>query len=237
LIKQKIDSDLGQTEDLESWEILRLDISKNFKVPDVNKTISKLSSVSYAKKNCINYPTSVMWIGSTYSLKFYNKLTEFRKHDLKRIELAIGAEIASKLAESIINILRFEVTLRKKALVVLFRNDKVTVNNLIGWNMQDNEKVKELLDWAKKNTRFKEMQDLVIYQVFVAKLGKNRGTRLYDFYVKYQTKTGKIQMQKFFSRTTIYTKLKMIEKIIQEYVTQIAEFKRVPNDPILPDPD
>jgi len=240
LIKQKLDSDYCKTENLEDWEILRLDVCQNFKVNDIEKTLLRLSSLSYRKKKTHVYPSSVMWVGSTYSIKFYDKQTEFKKHDFSRIVQNTDVHNAFKLLASTENILRFEVTLRKRALAGLFRSERVTVNNLIKLPVEKNKRIAELLKWAQKQTQFKTTQDLVTHHVFVAKLGKTRGTRLYNFWQQWQTKTGQTELKRMFTRNTLYRKMKQAEKVLQEYIAEISSFSRndVPFEsetPLLPE--
>lgn len=226
LIKQKLDTDYCTTQDIEQWEVLRLDICKNFTVQNIDDILLKLQSVTYPKKKCFSYPESVMWVGSTFSLKFYDKQKEFKKHDFKRVETFADYRLALQLLASTGDTLRFETTLRKRALETLFRSVVVTVDNLINFPVEKNQKILSLLKWAQKHTEFKKVQDLVTHQVFTAKLGKTRGTRLFNFWQQWQTKTGRAILKKSFTRDGLYKKMKQAEAIIEEYVAEIASFSK-----------
>jgi hypothetical protein len=71
--------------------------------------------------------TSLMFVGSESSVKFYMKGPEFYQHDFKRIR-NFSVDTALELLDKARGVLRFEVTLRHKAIQQIFGVHKNSIN-------------------------------------------------------------------------------------------------------------
>lgn len=199
----------------DSWTIERIDYCDNFQVDRPQQSIDNLSQIEYPKKKRLTFPTSVMWVGSTYSLKFYLKNPEFMKHDFKRISLIDGHK-ASMLAHKCDNTLRFEITIRKRGLKYFFSTDKLTLAEFMSEPI-GNGKILELLKWAKNQKGLEQLQKDSLREILVSVYGKNKGGKLYAFYEQYHTTSGKHKLETFMSRATMFRYLRDIKNGIAQF--------------------
>ncbi len=85
-------------------ELYRLDLSYNYKFNE--DVISVLQSIfkkvqRYKRKKVHFYEGSLMFVGSWYSLKFYNKHEEFKKHDYKELKQRLEDISEDKILKSL----------------------------------------------------------------------------------------------------------------------------------------
>lgn len=106
--------------EIEKWNLRRLDICYAWKFPKQStaKTfLDSLKKLHFPRKKPIIYPDSIMFSGTTYSVKFYLKYPEFRKNDLPElVKEEVDLECINKLEKMAEGVLRFEVSLRSKYL-------------------------------------------------------------------------------------------------------------------------
>lgn len=117
--------------DVLTWQVFRVDICYNWKFPtqqSCHQFLESLKRLRFPQKKPIIYPTAIMFGGATYSLKFYEKLPEFRKHDLKEMMKAkANLEWVNHCEDLADGVLRAEATLRRQ---YLKRKDIHTVKDL-----------------------------------------------------------------------------------------------------------
>lgn len=115
-----------------TWHLYRVDICYAWLFPSqtmAQEYLDSLKHLHYPRKRPIIYPTSVVFQGATYTLKFYLKHPEFRSHDLKELIKAKAALEWINYLESLADgVLRCEATLRRQYLKV---KGLLTVNDLI----------------------------------------------------------------------------------------------------------
>jgi len=114
---------------VDEWEVTRVDFSINYILPastTVTKYLEYLSGFDYNRKQRQYYNGTVMYRGSSYSIKFYDKQKEFSKHDLKYLD----AERAAELTTASTNMLRFELTGRHEFLKYYLNKDKIYLSDL-----------------------------------------------------------------------------------------------------------
>src|SRR5690606_10599343 len=78
------------------WEVKRIDVAKAYYFTNkeiCKKIIRNLRNSYYTRRKPRIYDTSVMFTGSTTSVKIYWKGPEFEKHDYKRIKRYILREV------------------------------------------------------------------------------------------------------------------------------------------------
>lgn len=107
--------------DVLEWELFRLDICYAWKAPSqriARQILDSLTHLQYPrKKPVIHVGETIMFVGRTYSFKFYLKLPEFLRHDYKVLKKQKASddwiEYLEKLAHGV---LRCEATLRRQYL-------------------------------------------------------------------------------------------------------------------------
>lgn len=110
-----------------TWEVQRLDLCFAWKFrndEECTQILNLLNTFDYPRKKSHKRATSLMYYGSSYSVKWYMKNPEFYNHDFKEIrktDLNLGYNLLSIAS----GVLRFEVTLRKSAYDRYFDNAKL----------------------------------------------------------------------------------------------------------------
>lgn len=114
---------------LSHWFLQRVDIALCFDLKD-NKSvagyINNLSLCNYPRRNIKHYQDeSIYTTGTTTTLKIYNKLLEFRKHDIKKF---ICSEFnLDNYLNTIKGFIRFECEIKKKKLELIFNKKYVRI--------------------------------------------------------------------------------------------------------------
>lgn len=105
--------------DINQWEVVRLDVCYAWKYLDdsVARTVMRqLQQLEQPrKKRVVWQDESVMFKGTSYSTKFYLKKPEYYFHDFKHLK-KVDVDLAYRLLNNSQGVLRFEVTMRMKAL-------------------------------------------------------------------------------------------------------------------------
>jgi hypothetical protein len=108
-----------------AWELQRIDVVYAYKLASEEQTkevIAWFETLEYPRKRKYVYPgESVVWRGGWSSVKIYRKDVEYEKKDYKFLinnGFQAQAETIKELAK---NVIRFEITLRKKALKDYFQ--------------------------------------------------------------------------------------------------------------------
>lgn len=111
---------------LENWYLQRCDIAICYDLEtqkNVKSYINSLSRCSYPRRNAkFFYDESVYLSGTTTTLKIYNKLLEFKKHDIKKF-----VNTKFNLIDYIKQIngyVRFECEIKKKMLKKMYNEEK-----------------------------------------------------------------------------------------------------------------
>ncbi len=124
-LKQSLESQFklktrAKLPDVMTWQVFRVDVCYTWRFPTQQAChlyLESLKRLRFPQKKPIIYPTSIMFSGKTYSLKFYEKSPEFKQHDRKEM-LKAKTDLAwinhcDDLADGI---LRIEATLRRQYL-------------------------------------------------------------------------------------------------------------------------
>lgn len=201
------------------WFIERLDLCYAWKLPSqetAQDILDVLRSYPFPRKKMSFYDTSLMAVGSTYSIKFYLKHPEFYKHDFKEI---LKNQSLMEYAHDLLNIsegvLRFEVTLRSKALYKYFPKrlfEKITVQDL------DSDIIAAILEniYKKfvKGIKPKLMTPTEVYQTLKKVYNPNKARILWEFYMIYHASDPNISevLRKSYSRIAIYKNLRDLAK-------------------------
>lgn len=175
---------------INNWFLQRCDIAICFDLKNQNNVksyINSLSRCNYPRRNAkFYYDESIYLSGTTTTLKIYNKLLEFKKHDSKKF-LNTNFNIANY--ESLISgFIRFECEIKKKKLQQLFNNDKHI--KIINLNYEDLKKiwsdefmkVIKIIENDLKIVRGREEVQNRLNSIFKP----NKANRLFNFYCAIQ---------------------------------------------------
>lgn len=117
---------------IQHWFLQRVDISKCFDLDNnknVRNYINNLSHCSYPRRNIKHYQDeSIYMSGTTTTLKIYNKLLEFKKHDYKK--LFLNSFNVINFSELISGFLRFECEIKKKMLEKIYNKKYIRIRNV-----------------------------------------------------------------------------------------------------------
>lgn len=117
--------------DINQWQVWRVDCCYAWRMPNqriAQQVLDSLKHLHYPRKKPTTYPTSIVFGGATYSVKFYLKLPEFKAHDMKAlIKAKANLEWINHLEQKADGVLRYEATLRRK---YLKRQNILTVADL-----------------------------------------------------------------------------------------------------------
>jgi len=106
--------------DVLEWQVWRVDLCYAWRLPSqliAQQMLDSLKRLNFPYKKPIIYPTSLVFPGKTYSIKFYLKLPEFVQHDRKvLLKDKASLEWINHLEELSKGVLRFESTLRRRFL-------------------------------------------------------------------------------------------------------------------------
>lgn len=242
----------------EEWEVKRIDVAKIYHFSDKNickKIVTNLRNSYYTRRKPIIYDTSVMFSGSTTSVKIYWKGPEFEKHDYKRVKKYIMREVdlswnkdncdllQHKLAllqkhfdqvlEKAYRIIRYECEIKPRKLKEAFETDTVLVKILddeILHNIADTELYK-LIREENDNMEVVRRSDLVLerlHQVY----GGSQANALYATWTKL-VQFGEVQAKETISRATFYRHKKLLVEAGISWICSVVNLKQysiVPED-------
>ena len=172
---------------LKHWFLQRLDVAICFNLScnsDVRKYINNLSLCSYPRRNIKHYQDESLYTtGTTTTLKIYNKMLEFRKHDMKKLYNS-NFDIDNYLKE-IDGFIRFECEIKKKKLESIYNKKYIRVDNVIYEDMKKvwSEEFMKLLNFFESDltiVRNKEDVERRIYTKYAN--NENKARILYNFY-------------------------------------------------------
>ena len=119
---------------LKHWFIQRIDITKVFDLSsndNVKNYINNFRTLTFPRRNLKYYEDESLYIsGQTTTLKIYNKLKEFLKHDKKKL-LKFENFNVFEFCKKIDGYVRFECEIKKKKIKSIYNNKKfIRVNSV-----------------------------------------------------------------------------------------------------------
>lgn len=172
---------------LKHWFLQRIDIAICYKLPsnvDVRRYINNLSLCDYPRRNIKHYQDeSIYATGTTTTLKIYNKLLEFRKHDMKKL-FNTNFDIDSYLKD-IDGFIRFECEIKKKKLESIYNKKYIRVDSIVYEELKKvwSDEFMKLLNFFESDltiVRNKEDVERRIYTKYSN--NENKARILYNFY-------------------------------------------------------
>jgi len=197
-----------------TWPLYRLDVCYNWIFKDENEAVYAmdfLQRIDFPRKKKHTYDTSVMHTGSAYTIKFYAKGPEFKKHDFDKIETKKAVSLQSWANR----IVRFEVSLRRTYLQSFLGLEKIYFKDII-----DDDTIEKILKYYLEEKVFfylnpTAMGDEKIKHILNENFTKIKATRLYQFYRDYYFSE---EMKNMFvrgglNRSTIYRYKKDLHRV------------------------
>lgn len=200
---------------LNHWFLQRIDIAICFDLSTndkVRKYINNLALCSYPRRNIKHYQDeSIYCSGTTTTLKIYNKMLEFKKHDLKKL-FNTHFDTNTYLKE-IDGFVRFECEIKKKKLEDIYKSNyirikKVNYDDLR--NIWSDEFMKLLKFFESDLTIVKNKDDIRNRLIFV--YGNTKGNNLYAFYSSLML-DGITEVRKNISKASYYRKIKDLTSV------------------------
>lgn len=203
---------------IDKWFLQRCDIAICFNLnnqENVKSYINSLSRCQYPRRNVKFYYDESMYLsGSTTTLKIYNKMLEFKKHDLKNFASNLDNSFdIYKYLDTIKGFIRFECEIKKKKLCSLFNNDKHIKVIEVNYNLLRNvwsEEFMKLLKIIKNDLEIVRSREDV-YNRLNSLYKKCTANRLYNFYCCVKL-IGFVDAKEKFSKSTFNRCIKQLKE-------------------------
>jgi II/X family phage/plasmid replication protein len=195
------------------WFLNRVDITKVFDLntnDNVRDYINNLSFCRYPRRKIKHYnDESIYMSGTTTTLKIYNKMLEFRKHDMKKLN--DGSFPVLEFLSVIQGFVRFECEIKKKKLEQVYNKKYIRIKEM---NYKDFEKIWSD-EFMKMIRLFEKDLEVVRKKQDVEKRLKtlykeNSAMRLYNFYLSIMV-DGLENVKKRTSRPTFYRNISLLK--------------------------
>ena len=192
--------------DFGSWFLQRCDIAICYDLQTQDNVKSYLNSLSrcyYPRRNLkFFYDESIYLSGTTTTLKIYNKLLEFKKHDLKKFLNSRFNLLA--YTKEISGFIRFECEIKKKMLVKLYNQKHIKVLDVKYEDLKKiwSDEFMKLLNIVEKDLNIVRGREDVKNRLNTL-FKPNKACRLYNFYCALQL-NGEIDVKENTPRCTYY---------------------------------
>ena len=196
--------------DFDNWFLQRCDIAICYDLnnqDNVKSYINSLSRCRYPRRNVkFFYDESIYLSGTTTTLKIYNKLLEFKKHDIKKF-INTNFDLIN-YTKDISGFLRFECEIKKKMFVKLYNCKHIKI---IDVNYEDlkhiwSDEFMKLLNFIDSDLKIVRGREEVKKRLF-SLYKPTKASRLYNFYCAIQL-NGLNDCKDNMSRCTYYRNLK-----------------------------
>lgn len=201
--------------DIQNWYLQRCDIAICFDLDNqenVKSYINSLSRCSYPRRNAkFFYDESVYLSGTTTTLKIYNKLLEFKKHDLKHFTNTTFNSF--EYMNTIKGFIRFECEIKKKMLKNMYVNEKNI--KLINIKYEDLKKIwseefMKVLQFIKNDLEIVRGREEV-YKRLNELYKPSKANLLYNFYCSIQL-NGLKDVKLMTTSSTYYRNIKELKQ-------------------------
>lgn len=211
------------------WIVYRLDLCYNWTFESKEKCQSMMNfiqRIDYPRKKKLLYDTSVMYLGSVYTLKFYLKGAEFMVHDFKTLREK-DEDHTHHLVNWAHKVLRFEVEFRREYFETLFKNKKVYISDIANEEHMENI-LKLYLANVFKYVNKENMKYEDVRQLINKNFKPGKALSLYQFYKGYYYNADeKYHIIKGLNRSTIFNYKKDLKKIGVSFTENLGDDKFV----------
>ena len=200
--------------DIEKWYLQRVDIAICYDIKcqeNVKSYINSLSRCSYPRRNAkFFYDESLYLSGTTTTLKIYNKLLEFKKHDMKKLNDK-NFDMFNYLKQ-IQGFIRFECEIKKKMLKKLYNENHIEVSKVKYEDLKKvwSEEFMKILQFIKNALEIVRGRQAV-YERLNQLYKPSRANQLYYFYCSIQL-NGLKDIKMNTSSSTYYRNIKDLKQ-------------------------
>lgn len=200
--------------DIGFWYLQRVDIAICYDLENqenVKSYINSLSRCQYPRRNAkFYYDESLYLTGTTTTLKIYNKMLEFKKHDIKKFS-SRNFDIFTYLRQ-IQGFIRFECEIKKKMLKNIYNENHISIEKIKYEDLKKvwSEEFMKVLQFIKNDLEIVRGREKVynrlheIYKPY-------RANQLFYFYCSIQL-NGLIDIKKHTSSSTYYRNISDLKK-------------------------
>ena len=214
---------------LQHWFLQRADIAICYDLKDnqtVRNYINNIKLCEYSRRNIKHYQDeSIYCTGTTTTLKIYNKLLEFQKHDIKKFyNTSFNLD---KFIKKIDGFIRFECEIKKKKLESIYNKKYIRINEV---NYKDLKQI-----WSDEFMKLLKLFESDLYIVRKKEDIKKRlyslyttrqANLLYNFYICYVSDGAK-DVKTRFSKPTFYRYVKLLKEagvdLSQKYTLELVD--------------
>ena len=214
---------------LQHWFLQRADIAICYDLKDnqtVRNYINNIKLCEYSRRNIKHYQDeSIYCTGTTTTLKIYNKLLEFQKHDIKKFyNTSFNLD---KFIKKIYGFIRFECEIKKKKLESIYNKKYIRINEV---NYKDLKQI-----WSDEFMKLLKLFESDLYIVRKKEDIKKRlyslyttrqANLLYNFYICYVSDGAK-DVKTRFSKPTFYRYVKLLKEagvdLSQKYTLELVD--------------
>lgn len=196
------------------WFLQRCDIAICFDLQEnenVRKYINNLSMCQYPRRNIKTYQDESIYLtGSTTTLKIYNKLLEFKKHDIKKLK-DTNFDIFTYM-NTIKGFIRFECEIKKKKLCDIYNIKYIRIRNVSYEELkkvwcEEFMKLLKMFDNDLNLISDKEQIRRRLYTLYKY----NKASILYNFYLSIMV-DGLREVKKRTKKSTYYRNINELKK-------------------------
>lgn len=216
----------------DKWYLQRIDIAKCFDIDsqkNVTEYINSLGNCKYSRRKLKYFANESIYVsGTTNTLKIYNKMLEFRKHDESKFK-NLNFDFV-KYYDTIQGYIRFEIEIKKKSLQKILGREEKHIS-VLSLKYEDFEKMWEsefmkLLGIMEKELEIvRGKEDVKQRLIFI--YGQTKGMRLYNFYSSVQL-DGIDFVKKDMASRTFYRNIKELKEARVDY-SQMYELHEKPS--------
>ena len=199
---------------IQHWFLQRVDVAICYDLKNnenVRKYLNNLSMCHYPRRNIKTYQDESIYLtGTTTTLKIYNKLLEFKKHDMKKLK-DTNFDIISYL-KNIDGFIRFECEIKKKKLTDIYNTNFVRIRNVTYNELKQvwSEEFMKLLKLFNKDLNIindKKEIEKRLYTLYK----ERKASILYNFYLSIMV-DGLREVRKRTTKSTYYRNIKELKK-------------------------
>lgn len=197
----------------DNWYLQRADIAICYNLgnqENVKSYINSLSRCQYPRRNAkFYYDESLYLSGTTTTLKVYNKMLEFKKHDIKKFTNADFDLL--KYLDKIQGFIRFECEIKKKMLVNLFGQKHIKIINVKYDDLKKiwSDEFMKLLKFIEKDLNVVRSREEVkerLNKIFKP----SKASRLYNFYCAIQL-NGLVDTKESMTKSVYYRNIQELK--------------------------
>ncbi len=196
------------------WFIQRVDIAICYDLKNqenIKAYINNLNCCNYPRRKLKHYEEESIYLtGSTTTLKIYNKLKEFKKHDIKKFKNTDFNII--EYLETIKGFIRFECEIKKRKLTNFYNKKYIRVYS-ISYNDLKNiwyEEFSKFLKILKSDLNIVNERTLIKERLFTM-YKKTRAKNLFNFYLLTSIQ-GLQEMRRCTNRSMYYKNISDLKK-------------------------